>query len=408
MPLAVWSDGARTYPVSEATHRDVRFAMTDLESRLATIISAWGVASLFYPDFRDQQIDWAAELPRALSDAAAASSARQLHAALARLTAKLRDNHATVVHPALPINGILPVMLRRFGHELIVMGAVAEYIKALPVGAQITHIDGVPAGQAYDDMRTRVSAATSSWAEIFIPYWLTLGPQGTLSTLRVRTEDGHETDVLLPHLPRSTYDDLIHDPRPTSGAQLASGVYYIDLQGLTAQQWQSVLPSLQHARAIILDERGVPTDVAPTVLGHFIDHAIDSPTWQIPVLESGSYQTSHWQIRPALPRLHAQLTVLTDGRVTSYGETLLQMVRDHQLATLVGEPSGGTNGNIAEAILPGGFIMHFTGMRVPLSDGTAIQGKGIIPEHVVHPTLQGIREGRDDVLMAAVALAEKS
>ena len=408
MPLAVWSDGARTYPASEDVHRDVRFGMSDLESRLATIISAWGIASMFYPYFSDQQIDWAMELPRALSEAAAASSAQQLHFALARLIAKLRDNHATVVHPALPINGILPVTLRRFGNELVVMGAVAAYLKALPIGTQIVNIEGVPATQAYDDMRTRVSAATSSWAEIFIPYWLTLGPQGTFSTLRIHTESGQETDVMLPHLPRSTYADLIHEPRPTSGTQLSTGVYYVDLRGLTAERWQSVLPSLQHARAIILDERGVPTGVALTVLGHFIDHPVDSPTWQLPVLESGSYQTSHWEIRPALPGLHTKLIVLTDGRVTSYGETILQIIRDNHLATLVGEPSGGTNGNIAEAILPGGFIMHFTGMRVPLSDGTAIQGKGIIPDHIVHPTLQGVRAGRDEVLMAAVALAEKS
>jgi hypothetical protein len=268
-------------------------------------------------------------------------------------------------------------------------------------------MDGVPAIQAYEDMRTRVSAATPSWAEIFIPFWLTLGPQGTLSTLRVRTASGHETDVVLPHLPRSTYGPLVREARRPSGSQLAAGVYYIDLQGLSAEDWQSVLPSLMHARAIILDARGVPTNTALTLLGHFIDHPVDSPTWQVPVLESGSYQSSHWGICPASPRLAMPVIMLTDGRVTSYGETILQIVHDHQLATLVGEPSGGTNGNIAEAILPAGFIMHFTGMRVALSDGTAIQGRGITPDHVVHPTLQGVRAGRDEVLMAAVELAGK-
>jgi hypothetical protein len=407
MPLAVWSDGRRTYPVSE-DNRDARSSSNDLEGRLATVISAWGIAYLFYPYFSDQGIDWAMELPGALSDAATASSTKQLHAAVARLIAKLHDNHATIVHPALPIDGILPVALRRFGNEIIVMGGVDTYLRILPIGTQVISIDGVSATRSYDDMRTRVSAATSSWAEIFIPYWLTLGPQGTLSTLRVRSEGGREMDVLLPHLPRNTYGGLIHEPRPTSGTQLAAGVYYVDLHGLTAERWQSVFPLLQHARAIILDERGVPAGMVPTVLGHFIDHAVVSPTWQIPLLESGGYQTSHWEVRPTLPRLHAQLIVLTDGRVVSYGETILQNIRDNHLAILVGESSGGTNGNIAEALLPGGFIMHFTAMRVQLPDGTAIQGKGITPDHLVHPTIQGVRAGKDEVLMAAVVLAEKS
>lgn len=407
MPLAVWSDGARTYPASDAVRRDARLAMTDLETRLATILGAWGIADLFYPYLADQQIDWADALPQALSEAAAASSAVQLHHALARLVAKLRDNHASAVHPALPINGILPVALRRFGSELVVTGAVGEYAASLPVGAQILAIDGIPAIQAYDDMRARVSAATPSWAAIFVPFWLALGPQGTLSTLRVRTASGHETDVLLPHLPRSSHGLLVRDARPATGAQLSAGIYYIDLQGLTAERWQAVLPSVLHARAILLDARGVPAGVALTVLGHLIDRPIDSPTWQVPVLESGTYQRSHWEICPASPRLPMRVVMLTDGRVTSFGETILQMVRDHHLATLVGEPSGGTNGNIAEAILPAGFVLHFTGMRVALADGTAIQGRGITPDHVVHPTLAGVRAGRDEVLAAALELAGK-
>lgn len=89
----------------------------------------------------------------------------------------------------------------------------------------------------------------------------------------------------------------------------------------------------------------------------------------------------------------------------SSGETVVQIIRDHKLATLVGEPSGGTNGNIAEELLPGGWVMHFTGMRVPLADRTSLHGRGIQPDHVVHPTAAGVRAGRDEILDAAVALA---
>jgi C-terminal processing protease CtpA/Prc len=48
-----------------------------------------------------------------------------------------------------------------------------------------------------------------------------------------------------------------------------------------------------------------------------------------------------------------------------------------------------------------------TGMRVPLPDGTALHGRGIVPDEVVHPTLEGIRAGRDEVLEAAIGVAHK-
>ena len=51
--------------------------------------------------------------------------------------------------------------------------------------------------------------------------------------------------------------------------------------------------------------------------------------------------------------------------------------------------------------------MRFTGMRVPLADGTALHGRGIIPDEVAHATLEGVRAGRDEVLEAAIGLARK-
>jgi C-terminal processing protease CtpA/Prc len=98
---------------------------------------------------------------------------------------------------------------------------------------------------------------------------------------------------------------------------------------------------------------------------------------------------------------------LIDSRAMSAAETCLQILRDNQLATFLGENSGGTNGNIATATTPGGFEIFFTGMRASGPDGSTIQGHGIVPDQVVHPTLDGIRAGRDEILEAAVAAAQR-
>jgi len=142
-----------------------------------------------------------------------------------------------------------------------------------------------------------------------------------------------------------------------------------------------------------------------SMIGHFIDHEVRSPQWQIPSLEADGYYTSSWTIRPRLPRLTSKVIVLLDGRAASAAETFLQIIHDHHVAVLIGEPSAGTNGNVNVVPLPGNFAFRFTGMRVPLADGTALQGHGILPDEVVHPTLEGVRAGRDEVLEAALARA---
>jgi hypothetical protein len=405
VPLAVWANGDHTYPRAAEWNSATVFAMNDLPTRLAIIVSAWGTLSQFYPYFDDLKIDWAHELPAALVGMAAADSFQETVWALYHLLAALRDNHGRVYHPDFRMDGLLPVALRRFGDALVVVGAFGDYAKRLPLGTEILEIDNVMAIRAYNKMATQVPSATPGWAAIVIPFWLTLGPAETLSLLKVKTPDGAVNDVVLPHLSRNLYEFLVQESRPRSGSELSPGVFYVNLEGLKSEGWKALLPSLASARTVIMDIRGYPTNAAFSILGHFGDKEIHSPEWQVPIIGSDDYKTSFWTIRPMKPRLNARIICLLDGRAVSAAESVLQILHDNHLATLVGEVSAGTNGNVKVVQLPGGFSMRFTGMRVRLRDGTVLQGKGIVPDHIVHPTLEGVRAGRDEILDEALSLA---
>jgi hypothetical protein len=404
VPLAVWSDGARTFPAVDGWTSSLTYGPTDLPTRLAIIASAWGTLSLFYPYFSDQHINWSRELLPGLASIARTGSLADIYQALSVFLAGLHDNHVRVYHSHFQIDGVLPIALRRFGNTLIVVGSLERRIR---VGAEVLSIDGIAALHAYDEMDKRISSATTGWSDMFVPFWLTVGSVGTFSTVRVKASDGKINEYLLPHLPRRIYDSLVREPRPAFGSELASGVYYVDLEALKHEAWLSAIPLLVKARAIVMDMRGYPSNVVFGILGHFSERPLLSPEMKYPLLESGEYLRSFWEIRPVKPKLSAKVIVLLDGRASSAAETVLQIVHDSHLATLVGEASAGTNGNANVAPLPGGFSMRFTGMRVVLEDGTALQGKGIVPDVIVHPTLEGVRAGRDEVLEAALSLASR-
>ena len=406
VPLAVWSDGVHTLPETRTWVPTPGIA-TNAAERIATLASAWITLSTFYPGFQDQRIDWARELTSALTSGAAARSTRDTYVALSRLIAKLHDVHARAIHPDFPIDGMMPIAMRRFGDKLVIVGGFGDYTRLAPVGTEVVAIDHVPALQGYQELRERVSSSTQGWEAWAVPLWLTLGPLGSFSTVHVRTRDAREADLLLPRLSRDLYTSLVREPRPEFGAVLAPGVHYIDLEDLKAEHWQAAIASLIHARAIILDMRGYPSNEVFTMIGHFIDKEVRSPLWQTPILETSRYKTSYWEINPVKPRLDAKLVVLLDGRAASAAETFLQIVHDNHLATLVGETSAGTNGNPNTVALPGDFALRFTGIRVPFADGSALQGRGIVPDIVVHPTLEGTRAGRDEILEAGIAVAGK-
>jgi hypothetical protein len=407
VPLAVWTDSHRTFPVPAAPpwRAQQRYGATELPSRLAVVAAAWGTLSLFYPYFADQHLDWLRELQPSFVEMAAAHSIRECYRALFALLARLHDNHARARHPSVQNDGILPLALRPFDNALIVVGTLDDYAKKVTVGSEVLSINGVAAPQVYADMLAHTSSATQGWSDAIVPFWLTVDRAGTLADVRVKSPDGITTEVLLPHLARKLYEDSVHEPRPAIGAELRPGIYYLDLDRLTLARWQAVLPSLAPARTVILDMRGYPNNAAFEILGHFVKHEIVSPLWRVPLLGTSEYAKSSWTIRPMTPSLDAKVIMLIDGRAISAAETVIQTFHDNAVGPLVGESSAGTNGDVALAKLPAGFSIQFTGLRVQLQDGAVLQARGITPDVVVHPTLAGVRAGRDEVLEAALQLA---
>jgi hypothetical protein len=405
IPLAVWTDGARTFPESPNWKSISLFGPMDLQTRLAMVVSMWGTLELFYPYSSDLHIDWPGELRKGLTRIATALTTTDVCHQLSVLFLALHDSHGRIFHPGCPIDGVLPVTLRRLENKLVVVGSLGKYAEQVPVGTEVLAIDHVASPRGYADASTWVPSSTVGWSDVIVPFWLTLGTPGTFSTVDIRLRDGKTREMVLPHVSRGLYDSDLRESRPKFGAELANGVYYIDLEAIAMNAWNAVLPTLSRARVVIMDMRGYPGNAAFTILGHFTDREIYFPELQIPMLETGDYDRDFWEVRPVSPRLKAKLIVLLDGRSISAAETFLQIVHDNHLGVLVGETSAGTNGNVIAVPLPGGFSMRFTGLRVPLADGTAIQGHGIVLDHVVHPTLEGMSAGRDEILEAALTLA---
>ena len=72
--------------------------------------------------------------------------------------------------------------------------------------------------------------------------------------------------------------------------------------------------------------------------------------------------------------------------------------------TIIGSTTAGADGNISTIMLPGGLRTMISGIGVYYPNGQETQRVGILPDIEVHPTIKGIRAGRDEVLEKAVEL----
>jgi hypothetical protein len=111
-------------------------------------------------------------------------------------------------------------------------------------------------------------------------------------------------------------------------------------------------------------------------------------------------------LRPLLPRFEGKVVVLMNSENSSATFQFEQTAQDNKLATLIGEPSGGSRRGIN-----GGAFFFLTlpnsqiEMDLPLIaslPATPQPDQGLVPDKLVTPSQAGLARGSDEVLAAAL------
>src|SRR5690606_22783989 len=110
-------------------------------------------------------------------------------------------------------------------------------------------------------------------------------------------------------------------------------------------------------------------------------------------------------VQPVRPRFSGKVVVLVDETSLSQAEYTAMALSASPDAIVVGSTTAGADGNVSQIPLPGGISSMISGIGVFYPDGTPTQRVGIIPDVEVRPTIEGIRDGRDEVLEAGVSHA---
>jgi C-terminal processing protease CtpA/Prc len=96
------------------------------------------------------------------------------------------------------------------------------------------------------------------------------------------------------------------------------------------------------------------------------------------------------------------IVLLMDEQTFSHPEWVIMSFRGAPNVTVMGPYSMGSNGNITSLPLPGGITMWYTGLGVYTLEGGQTHRIGLAPDIRVDRTIQGIKEGRDELMDAAI------
>jgi hypothetical protein len=410
LPLGLFADPQGTLPhgAREAAfeHRKPEGFLPsgeDRATRLADVLLLWSALDRFYPYPLE---GWPSSLERSLREAALDKDSRAFLDTLHRLTAELRDDHVTVGRASDSAQYRLPLLWRTFDDRLVVTWTDPS-LATVHAGDIVEAVDGTPVWEALQRIEPLVSAATPAYRRYRALELLASGPKGTAHTLRLRRR-GETMTVTLQAAAPFLGSDRLRGARPEKIAELRPSLFYLDLDRIDDVDFEAALPRLKEAKGLIFDLRGYPERISESFLAHLISAPAHTPgTWTaIRTRPDAPPKLDHlaWTIQPLPPHLSAHVVFLTDERAYSRAETYLDMVSFYHLGEIVGATTGGTNGEVDDMDLPGGYHVTWTGSRVERLNGKELERVGIPPTVPVMPTATGVTAGRDEVLERAVAL----
>jgi len=425
MPIVLYGTEKQTYPEPkpgtpnrlkaeiEKEIPDVKtLSANDLYVRLADVVISWNIFQHFYPYFDVVKTNWKSVLSQTLQNAYADKTTADFLLTLKKMVAALKDGHGNVYCDELNKNlAAAPIQFGWVEGELVITDVYENTLTQIKAGDIVTEIDGVKAKEAMDEKLKYISGATQGWKLFKAFRELAIGSKNSGTVLKIK--NGTTSSILnIPHsLDLMKFYETSRSPLHTS-KKIEEGIYYLNLDKITMPEIDKLMPELEKAKSIICDLRGYPNE-NHDLIGNLLKEKDTSDAWMkipqviYPDYEKVTFENSGWAMEIRTPHLNAKIVFIVDGRVISYGESFMGFIEHYKLATIVGQPTAGTNGNINPFLLPGGYRLIWTGMRVVKHDGSQHHGVGIIPHVLVERSIKGIREGRDEFLEKALEIARQ-
>jgi C-terminal processing protease CtpA/Prc len=391
------------------------------EYRILAAYKIWGVVHHFfaYRDLMDEDWDdvFASFLPRLI----AAKDAREYNLTVSDMLTHTLDSHVTATSDELSDyfgRASVGLRLRLIEKKPVITEILDTSAKVggLRVGDIVSVVDGEKIADRFNRIQDYTPGSTPQRRGYDSLHRVLNGADGSTATLLVGTQDGPTKEIKLPRT--VAFTTALQQPERTGDAirTLPENIGYVDLTRLPDDQVPAVFQKLKSTTAIIFDARGETSPAVQTIASHLtsandvagaiitgpVTLSPDVPT-ALSLTSTASYFFVEKVPAPTEPKYGGKTVMLIDERTIGNAEHLGLWLEAANNTTFIGTPSAGADGATSNFVLPGGITITFSGQDVRHGNTGKLQRLGLQPNLLVAPTVNGIRQGRDEVLQKAVA-----
>lgn len=412
--MGTMENGAGYHYLSLRNERSYPTQQMDSGHNLLTLFRLWNVIEYYAPNRSLTLHPWEEVLTSYIPRMGVETDPVRFSRLYFRLIRELNDGHAYAPIEMLFGQRMLPVWPLQAEGRLFV-GYSGD--SALERGDEVVAIDGEPISKRLELLREYASRSNEANLRQALRYYGLCTRRDTAEVVRRRA--GACDTLRVATVPYGSVSPL-YDPAQLVQPPfrlLADSVGYIYAGTFSREHLAEVGQTLPRTRALIIDLRTYPLNVD----GALIALAGQSLRTESVVVRQALYQTlalpglffrqEQWLFED-FGEVAARCTEPYKGRVILLVNEMTQSNPEFQAMALqrcpqtltIGSPTSGATGSIVWIPLPG-QITSFSGVGVLYPDGTQTQTVGVRLDAELYPTVEGLQEGRDEILERALKLA---
>jgi C-terminal processing protease CtpA/Prc len=401
-------------PIFDVEPAYAAVALPDAGFQLLGLFRYWNIIRYWYPNRDIIGEDWDHVLSEFIPKIALAKTADDYKRQFLTLIARVHDTHANLwsslnVRP--PVGTCqVPVIVRFVDGRAVVAGHFSDSAAAsvpLKRGDVLDALDGVPVADLIQQWRPYYADSNDAAMLRDMSHTLTVGPCGDV---KIHVRRGAETlDVTTARINGATppRDGIsTHDIPGDAFRLLSKDVAYVKISALKSDDAAKYIDTAAATKGLIIDIRNYPSDFPIFRLGGLLVEK-ETPFARFTrgdLANPGAFlfDGQPTALQPLKPHYAGKVVILVDEVSQSSAEYHAMAFRAVPGAVVIGSTTAGADGNVSNIPLPGGLRTMISGIGVFYPDKKPTQRVGIVPDHEVKPTIEGLRDGRDEVLESAL------
>ncbi|MEM1257764.1 MAG: S41 family peptidase [Bacteroidota bacterium] len=380
--------------------------------RIANIIKVWVTMKHFNPNLDAKNVNWKQQFLSAVAKNKNDKTRDDHLNTLKMMVAPLNDSHLGVYH-ASSKDYFPPIHWEMIEDKLFITKVLDSTLDIAPFD-YIEEVNGLKVPEYWNEILNRSQGANMARKDYKAIEESLGGQPNSILKLTVKHGDGKKTNHEIARTLSKEYFENALAEKGDLFYEINEGVFYVDLTRIKWTDLKNRLDQIGKARAVVFDVRGYLSWGNIDIVSHLIKDSITGVRAFVPhvlfpdqkeLVLNDAYQYTYG---PKQPFISAKKVFITDSRAVSYSEELLNLVEYYKLATIIGEQTAGSTGNVNILRLLDGISVPWSGMKVLRQDSTEFHGRGIIPNHRLSRSRDAIKKGEDEFLLYALELLDSS